>query len=147
MDDSFYSAEQVAEMLGMHIKTIQRYMREGVLSATRIGNRWRVSGHDLSAFTERPGAEKPSASAEAQVKASTVLDIRVDSRDGAIRIVNTLTAVLNGKPPEYGESTLTAQFIEPERTVRVALWGTLRFTQAMLGYVAALTNGESEGIE
>jgi len=147
MDDSFYSAEQVAEMLGMHIKTIQRYMREGVLPATRIGKRWRVSGHDLSAFTERPGAEKPPEGAETQVKASTVLDIRVDSRDGAIRIVNTLTAALNSKPPEYGASTLTAQFIEPECTVRVALWGTLRFTQAMLGYVAALTDGESEGIE
>jgi len=145
MGDSFYSAEQVAQMLGMHIKTIQRYMREGTLPATRIGKRWRVSGHDLSAFTERPAAEKPVERGEAPVKASTVLDIRVGGREEAIRIVNTLTAVLNGKPPEYGASTLTAQFIEPERTVRVALWGTLRFTQAMLGFVATLTGEETEG--
>ena len=147
MDDSFFSAEQVAQMLGMHVKTIQRYMREGVLPASRIGSRWRVSGHDLSAFTERRGAEKPPEPAETRVKASTVLDIRVNGRNDAIRIVNTLTAALNGKPPEYGASTMTAQFIEPERAVRVAMWGTLRFTQAMLGYVAALTDGESEEAE
>jgi excisionase family DNA binding protein len=145
MDDSYYSAEQVAEMLGMHVKTIQRYMREGVLPAARIGKRWRVSGHDLSAFTERRDAQKPPEPVDRRVTASSVVDIRVEGRDGAIRIMNTLTAALNGKPPEYGASTMSAQFIEPERTVRVMLWGTLRFTRLMLEFISALTDEEQEG--
>jgi excisionase family DNA binding protein len=145
MDESYFSAEQVAEMLGMHIKTIQRYMREGVLPAARIGNRWRVSGHDLSAFTERRGDEKPKEPVERQVMVSSVTDIRVDGHNEAIRIMNTLTAGLNSKPPEYGASKMTVQFIEPERMVRVMLWGTLSFTQAMLQYIEGLTDVGQEG--
>ena len=145
MDESYFSAEQVAEMLGMHIKTIQRYMREGVLPAARIGNRWRVSGHDLSAFTERRGDEKLKEPLDSPVMVSSVADIQVEGRDEAIRIMNTLTAGLNSKPPEYGASKMTVQFIEPERTVRVMLWGTLRFTQAMLQYIEGLTSAEQEG--
>jgi excisionase family DNA binding protein len=145
MDDTYYSAEQVAEALGMHVKTIQRYIREGALPASRIGRLWRVSGRDLADFAERNRTGRPEEPEEPKVKASVVLDIRTDSRDEAIRIVNTLTAVLNGKPPEYGTSTLTAQFIEPERTVRVALWGELRFTQTMLEFVAGLTGESEEG--
>jgi len=147
MDDAYYSVEQVAEQLGMHVKTIQRYIREGLLPASRIGRRWRVSARDLGAFTRRQRTERPGESAAGRVKASAVLDIRVDSRDEEIRIVNTLTAVLNGKPPEYGESTLTAQFLEPERMVRVALWGGLRFTQTMLGFVASLTGEAAEEVQ
>jgi excisionase family DNA binding protein len=146
MDDAYYSAEQVADQLGMHVKTIQRYIREGHLPASRIGGRWRVSGRDLAAFAERQRARQPEEPAASRVKASAVLDIRVDSRDEAIRVVNALTAVLNGKPPEYGNSTLTAQFLEPEHMVRVALWGELRFTRTMLGFVAALTGEGAEGI-
>lgn len=145
MDDAYFTAEQVAEQLGMHVKTILRYIREGQLPASRIGKRWRVSARDLAAFTERQRTQKTEEPAAARVKASAVLDIRVESRDEAIRIVNTLTAVLNGKPPEYGNSTLTAQFLEPERMVRVALWGELRFTQTMLGFIAALTGEGTEG--
>ncbi len=146
MNDAYLSAEQVAERLGMHVKTIQRYIREGQLPASRIGKRWRVSARDLAAFTQRQRTQNPDKPAESRVRASAVLDIRVDSRDEAIRIVNTLTAALNGKPPEYGNSTLTAQFLESERTVRVALWGELRFTQMMLGFVATLADEGAEGI-
>jgi excisionase family DNA binding protein len=145
MDDSFYSVEQVAETLSLHVKTVQRYIREGALPASRIGRLWRVSGRDLNAFAEKNRNVKPVEPEEPKVRVSVVLDIRTNSRNEAIRIVNTLTAVLNGKPPEYGASTLTAQFIEPEQTVRVALWGGLRFTQAMLEFVAELTGEGEEG--
>ncbi len=145
MDQSYYTPEQVAEKLGMHVKTIQRYMRTGTLPATRIGNRWRVSEYDLAAFTQTKRMEK-SAPPERGIKVSSVLDIPIKGRDEAIRIVNTLTAALNAKPPEYGQSSMTAQFIEPEDMVRVALWGSLRFTQAMLESIDMLTNDDREGL-
>jgi len=146
MRDSFYTAEQVAGMLGMHVKTVQRYMREGKLRASRIGRRWRVSGHDLSAFTESLKAED-SAPEPRDVKVSSVVDIPVSDRDGAIRILNALTAALNSKPPEYGASSMTAQYLEGERTVRAVLWGTLRFAQAMLEFVVALAGAQEGGSE
>lgn len=52
MEEKYYSVEQISEMLNIHPKTIQRYIREGKLRAGKIGKSWRVTGHDLSVFME-----------------------------------------------------------------------------------------------
>jgi hypothetical protein len=61
-----------------------------------------------------------------------------------MRIVNSLTAALNTKPPEYGRSTMHAQFLEAEGKVRLSLWGSPRFASDMMGFLAALTEEEGE---
>lgn len=140
MSDVFYSVEQIAQMLHMHPKTVQRYIREGKLRAAKIGKSWRVSGHDLSLFTEADNvpSDWPDSSKELHVTASSVIEIEVFSRDEAVRILNTLTAIMNGKPPEYGHSSLHAQFLESENKVRLTLWGNLVFLSAVLDTVAVL---------
>ena len=52
MDNTYFTVEQVSELLSLHPKTVQRYIREGKLRATKIGKGWRIAGHDLSVFTE-----------------------------------------------------------------------------------------------
>jgi len=148
MNEKYYSVEEIAELLHMHKKTIQRYIREGRLRANKIGKSWRVTGHDLSVFAENERknpqpAEKDAPSAE-RVLVSCVMDIEVDSRDEAVRILNTLTAAMNSKPPEYGQSTMHAQYLESLSQVRVSLWGTLRFLEAMTGFVTALTQRDAD---
>ncbi len=139
MNETYYTAEQIAEMLHMHVKTVQRYIREGKLRAVKLGKSWRVSGHDLSVFTEGANLPaKPEAASERRVTASAVIDIDVTNRDEAIRIVNTLTALMNSKPPEYGQSSMQAQFIEPEHKVRITLWSSVKFMAAILGAIEAL---------
>jgi excisionase family DNA binding protein len=141
----YYTVEQISEMLSIHPKTIQRYIREGKLRASKIGKSWRVTGHDLSMFTENArntGILSGTSMAlpdEDRVKISSVIDICVYDRDEAIRIMNTMTAVTNSKPPEYGSSSMHTQYIEAENKVRVTLWGTLRFMEAMIGSISALT--------
>jgi hypothetical protein len=49
----------------------------------------------------------------------------VDDHEEAIRIANSLTALLNTKPPEYGRSSMGTQYIEPERRLRIMLWGSV----------------------
>jgi excisionase family DNA binding protein len=146
MAESFYSVEQIATLLKLHPKTVQRYIREGRLKAAKVGKSWRVNGHDLSVFVEGPqlgGAEGSFATAdgltEIKVHVSAVVDIEVGSRSEAQRIVNGLTAALNAKPAEYGQSSLNAQVIEPEHKVRLMLWGSLAFMETMMASLAMLT--------
>ncbi len=147
MPETYYTAEQAADLLKMHIKTVQRYIREGKLRANKVGKSWRITGHDLSVFAEGSqeragsplGMEIPPAE---RVKISAVADIAATGREEAIRIMNTLTAVMNVKPPEYGASTLQVQYLESECKVRVMLWGNLKFTEAMFSSMAALTDPE-----
>jgi excisionase family DNA binding protein len=137
----YYTVEQISDMLNIHPKTIQRYIREGRLRATKIGKSWRVTGHDLSVFVEGnrdEGLGSGNRSAR-RVVASSVIDIIVDGKEDAIRIMNTLTAALNAKPPEYGQSSMQSQYIEQEDLVRVTLWGSIRFMAVMMDTIVSLT--------
>lgn len=47
----FYTLTQVAELLGMHHKTVLSYVYQGKLKASRIGGgKYRVSEDDLQDF-------------------------------------------------------------------------------------------------
>lgn len=151
MSDTYYSVEQISEMLNIHPKTVQRYIREGRLRAAKIGKSWRVSGHDLSVFTEGTNlasVQKNRAGMPVErVKASSVIDIDVDSRDEAIRIINTLTAAMNAKPPEYGQFSMHAQFLEPDYKVRVTLWGNVKFMSVIINVIEVLTDQYEEEVK
>ena len=140
MSNEYYTVEQISNMLAIHPKTIQRYIREGKLRASKIGKGWRVSGHDLSVFVannrdERPGSENRP---ERSIVASSVIDIIACGKEDAIRIMNTLTAALNSKPPEYGRSSMQSQYIERENMVRIMLFGNIRFMTVMMDTIASL---------
>jgi excisionase family DNA binding protein len=144
MNNTYYTVEQVADLLSLHPKTVQRYIREGKLRAAKLGKGWRVAGHDLSVFAESATAEgRPDIDGgAADVTVSAVADIRVAGREAAIRVMNALTASANAKPPEYGRSSLHTQYIEAEAKVRITLWGGARFTAVLLDAIAALTEND-----
>ena len=48
MEKFLYSVEKVSELLGVHQKTVLRYIKEGNLKANKVGGRWRIHGNDLS---------------------------------------------------------------------------------------------------
>ncbi|MFY1661942.1 helix-turn-helix domain-containing protein [Micromonospora sp. WMMD1274] len=66
MSNDMYSVEQVADLLGLHVRTVRGYIRSGRLRATRIGKQYRIARADLDALTGRsaspsaPGAEVSS---------------------------------------------------------------------------------------
>ena len=146
MVKDYYSVEQISDMLNIHPKTIQRYIREGKLRATKIGKSWRITGHDLSTFTEGDSDQPPASINRLKrvITASSVIDIMTDGREDAIRILNTLTASLNAKPPEYGRSSMQSQYIEREDMVRVTLWGEIRFMAIMMDTIAAISENNNE---
>ncbi len=148
MNNQYYTVDQISEMLSMHPKTIQRYIREGKLNATKIGKSWRISGHDLSRFTENNStvlSDKPADALEQlRIKASAVIDIEVRNKDEANRIINSLTAAMNIKPPEYGQASMHAQFLEPDNTVRITLWGNIQFMSAILNSIEIFMDQQKE---
>ena len=42
-----YTVEQIAELLSLHPKTVQRYIREGKIIANKVGKRWFISESNL----------------------------------------------------------------------------------------------------
>lgn len=139
---TYYTVEQVAELLTLHPKTIQRYIREGRLPAKKIGKSWRITAHDLSVFAEQTEACSPHADTdkrpEDKVLISSVVDIQIDNFEQGVRISNMLTAAMNGKPSLFGKSAMHVQHLQYENKVRISLWGTIAFIQAMLELISTI---------
>ena len=150
MSNKIYSVDDIANILDMHPKTVQRYIREGKIKASKLGKAWRITEIDFKAFIQSSGLSTPSQTNEANasegqekpasihdhIKVSSVVDISVKSTDDAINIANILTATLGGKSDTYGPSTMNIQFIEPENKVRVMLWGNVKFMEDMMNFMS-----------
>jgi len=139
MDKDYRTVEQISELLNIHPKTIQRYIREGKLRAIKVGKSWRVSGHDLSVFMEGNNVNSVNSKAERTITASSVIDIPTNSKEDAMRVVNLLTAAFNAKPPELSKTSMQSQYIEHENMVRIMLWGDIRFLSAIAEMILTIT--------
>lgn len=147
MNREYYTVKQIAKFLNLHEKTVQRYIREGLIKAQKFGKSWRVNEEDLNKFTGEATNEPDEAEDvgegsknDERVMVSAVVDIDNCDKDEAIRICNTLTALLNSKSFVYGKSTMHTQYIETERKLRLMLWGQLQFMENMINAVSALVN-------
>ncbi len=150
MSDKIYSVDDISTILDMHPKTVQRYIREGKIKATKLGKAWRVSEQDFNDFLIASGLNiEQTASSHASdtdtsvqnhydlIKVSSVVDISVKSTEDAIKIANILTATINGQHEDYGKSSLNIQFIEPENKVRIMLWGNIKFMENMMHFISS----------
>lgn len=50
MDDKLFTIEDIADKLGVHSKTIRRYLYSGKIGGQKIGSQWRISQKSLDSF-------------------------------------------------------------------------------------------------
>ena len=140
MDKILYSVKEVAEILDLHPKTVQRFIREGKLKARKIGRAWKISIDDFKeyAHAELSGAqspiidEKPLSAINERLTVSAVIELREAGNSEAERISNTLIAVLNGKDPSWGAARYDYVYQPETGTARFILYGTPLFISSML---------------
>jgi excisionase family DNA binding protein len=66
-EDEYLTAEQAAEKLQLHARTVRRLLASGELPGRKVGGKeWRISAAALKAYME--GGQKP-ATASAKVRA------------------------------------------------------------------------------
>ncbi|MCM6773556.1 helix-turn-helix domain-containing protein [Nocardia sp. CDC159] len=137
MNDHLYSVEEVADRLGLHVRTIRGYVRSGRLPAVRIGKQYRIAGADLEAFTGRPVPETPRASARRQRHSEVSSIVEIDAVDRAT--ADRLSSVLMGAAGSRGrdERPLRVQTIYDEERARmkVVIVGGLGETARLLDYM------------
>ncbi len=136
---SFYTVEEAASRLGIHSKTLLRYLKEGTVEGHKLGGKWRIpaSAVGQSAPTE---AKQPTTtitieateSAPPRIHCSTVVDINDVSRSDGERLSTMIVAVLNGKDPALGQASYNYIYYPEERKARHLLWGSPAFISTML---------------
>ncbi|MFB9687585.1 helix-turn-helix domain-containing protein [Amycolatopsis plumensis] len=138
MAQDVFSVEQVAARLGLHVRTVRNYVRDGRLKAVRIGKQYRITAEDLAAFTGLPVAERAPAPAPV-AELSGVVEIAGVDRAAADRIATMVMASVNG-PREAGERPLRVETIhDGERaTMKIIVLGDLAAGADLLRWVASV---------
>jgi excisionase family DNA binding protein len=96
MSQELYSVEQVAERLGLHVKTVRNYVREGRLKAVRIGKQYRIAREDLEAMTGRPEPPPEPVPRHRHVEVSSIVEIDAISPETVHRLTTVLISGARG---------------------------------------------------
>lgn len=137
-DSDFLSVDQVAAQLGLHVRTVRRYVRHGRLRAVRIGKQYRVSREALDALTGRSapataGVVASSGSNARHADVSSIVQVEGVDAEMARRITTALPAAAKGRPDTPDPLRIDTIY-DPERgRLKVILNGSVGTTASLLG--------------
>ena len=132
------SIDQVAERLGLHVRTVRRYVREGRLGAVRIGKQYRVTPEALDTLTGRtPPATLASTLSARHIEVSSIVQVDGVDLETASRVTNALLSSVNGRP-EGAQPLRIDTIYDPERgRLKVILNGSASTTAGLIKFVNA----------
>ncbi|MCY9785437.1 helix-turn-helix domain-containing protein [Nocardiopsis sp. EMB25] len=139
MNDRLYSVEQVAERLGLHVRTIRNYVRDGRLHAVRIGKQYRISQSALEAFTGCPVPDPPGgAPGQRHTEVSSIVDVEGIDRATADRLTTLLTGMAAGPRSDGQRLRLETVFDADRSRMKVVVLGGLADTARLFDYMEAV---------
>lgn len=135
-----FTVYQVADRLQLHPKTVRQYIRDGRLTATRIGKSYRIAARDLAALAgEAAAVSEPEVLRTRAVQVATTVDIHAVDPDTVHRITTLLTANLNG-PQDPGHTARLDLMHDAERgRLRIVIAGGPKVTADLLRLIQAVT--------
>jgi len=135
------TADEVADRLNLHVRTVRRFIREGRLKATRIGKEYRIADTDLAGFA---GGAATAASAPHAV-ASTIVDISGIGADAGARITTLVMAALNMRRGEPDFPRVDTIYYEEHAKLRITITANVQLTYELLRTIAALLEDDHAG--
>ncbi len=135
MTSTLYSAEEVAEVLGLHVRTVRGYVREGRLPAVRIGKQYRITEQDLREFTSG-GQAIPTS--EPRVEVSAIVQIDTVGRGVMDRITTHVLGAANGGSGGRRPLHVQTFYDETRNSLKVVVVGGADDTAKMITLISAL---------
>jgi excisionase family DNA binding protein len=136
-ESRMYSLDQVADRLGLHVRTVRAYVRAGRLKAIRIGKQYRVAREDLEAIirvSNTPGAIARRRNAEV----SSVVQMDAVTQNMVLRIADHLRTAV--KTPRDDGSALRIETIydQGHAQLKVIVIGSLTGAATVFGLLGAI---------
>ena len=131
MSQPFLTAEQAADRLHLHPKTVRRFIREGRLRATRIGKSYRILESDLALFA----GGQPESAAEPTVRVTSVVDIDNVDAETAQRLARFFPGALYSREPRPDPISLQVMYDPERQQLKVMLAGSPSRVATYLGHI------------
>jgi excisionase family DNA binding protein len=135
-----YSVEQVASQLGLHVRTVRNYVRDGRLKGVRIGKQYRIAREDLESLTGHRAAAPLHAAdpPTREVEVSSVVEVDAIGFDAASRMTNSLMAATNGRSTADGPLRIDTIYDRERGRLKVILIGSIAATASLLKFISIL---------
>lgn len=139
--DALLAVDDIAAMLGIHVRTVRRYLREGRLKGVKIGRQYRVAASDLAVLTGQTEAALQGMPGRHHSEASVV--VQVDSIDAAAaaRVMSHLGGAIKGRD-KHSDTPLRVDTVYDEPRARLKVIGTgslanaVKLLQLVEGYLS-----------
>lgn len=140
-----YSVEEVAALLGLHVKTVRGYVRDGRLDAVRIGRQYRIGADALEAFAGRAvtAPHEGAARRKAAVEVSSI--VQIDDVDRALvdRVSTLVMSSAGGGAQDDGRLRVEMAYDEAKSRMKIIVLGGPESTAELLRLVGALLEDRS----
>ncbi|MGD0866400.1 MAG: helix-turn-helix domain-containing protein [Rhizomicrobium sp.] len=140
MSQELYSVEQVAAHLGLHVRTVRNYVREGRLKAVRIGKQYRIARDAIEALTGHPleALTREAVRRHRHIDVSSIVEIDAIDPDSVSRVTNLLMGAANGRRAD--DEPLRVETVhDPERArLKIIIVGGLDASAGLLKVVGAI---------
>ncbi|MFC4018845.1 helix-turn-helix domain-containing protein [Micromonospora sp. GCM10011542] len=139
MKEDMYSVEQVADRLGLHVRTVRGYIRSGRLTAVRIGKQYRIAAADLDVLTGRTR----SAAVAGPAEVSSIVQIDGVDRAAADRLGTlVLTSANTGHDQAHPLRVQTVHNEERHR-MKIIILGGVAATAELLHLLDAVLDADN----
>jgi excisionase family DNA binding protein len=145
MEEVVYSIEQVAERLGLHVKTVRNYVREGRLKAVRIGKQYRIAAADLATMMGRPVStlDPPAVLRARHAEVYSIVEVDTVSPELSGWITNMLLGAASSRDHSDNVPMQVKAIYDVARgQLKLILIGSIETTAALLKLVNALVEVE-----
>ncbi|MET9558186.1 helix-turn-helix domain-containing protein [Streptomyces sp. NPDC006645] len=130
-----YSVGEVAERLGLHVRTVRNYVRDGRLKAVRIGKQYRISRADFEALTGTPDSAEPAAAALPRVRhveVSSIVQIDSVGPESASRLSTLITASVQAVRDSPDSLRIQLVYDKERARLKIVILGGAADTAAVL---------------
>ncbi|HTQ55705.1 MAG TPA: helix-turn-helix domain-containing protein [Bryobacteraceae bacterium] len=141
MEDKLYTVEQVADRLGLHVKTVRNYVREGRLKAVRIGKSYRIGASDLAGLTGQPvsSLDPEPVHRHRCAEVSSVVDIDAVSPVLSERVTNLLLGASHSRDGSEPQPLRVQTIYDAARgRLKVIVIGSIETTASILKIIRAM---------
>jgi excisionase family DNA binding protein len=136
-----YSVEQVADLLGLHVRTVRGYIRAGRLKAVRIGKQYRIARADLDALTGQPQPAPAPPTGTPPVEVSSIVQIDGVDRAAADRLGTLVLATANTAPDPANPLRIQIVHDEERNRMKIVVLGGAAATADVLHLIEAVLDG------
>lgn len=148
MDKKYYTVDEAANKIGVHSKTIRRYIYSGKLAAQKIAGQWRVYEDAIENYLNscEHGCENHEAShddfcifmdsdyfdSDDVIQVCIIVDYYVQSSKEAKPMASVVMNIINDFEQDKGKCRFNYVFDHAESKARFILWGTPTFIETVV---------------